>query len=230
MAKIKFGMMMTDARGKLGGQVFSKNRAGAYVRTKVTPVNPRTEFQQANRFLLGFFSSAWSGLTDAQRFAWNKAVSSWEKTNIFGDNVRPTGKNLFTGLNKNTRNFFPASSVMVRPPVRVEIPFASMAIASYLVGAEEFNISWNTPTENGAFVRFRATPPVSAGTSYVNNLLRDLGPAVTVNLATGNDILPAYVARFGELAIGDTAYLEMSVVTASGQISAPQLIRISVLP
>ena len=24
MAKIKFGMMMTDARGKLGGQVFSK--------------------------------------------------------------------------------------------------------------------------------------------------------------------------------------------------------------
>lgn len=26
MAKIKFGMMMTDASGKLGGQVFSKNR------------------------------------------------------------------------------------------------------------------------------------------------------------------------------------------------------------
>ena len=42
MAKIKFGMMMTDASGKLGGQVFSKNRGGSYVRTKVTPTNPQT--------------------------------------------------------------------------------------------------------------------------------------------------------------------------------------------
>lgn len=56
--KIKWGMMMTDGRGKLGGQVASKNRAGAYVRTKVTPVNPRTTQQQAIRTLFGSIASA----------------------------------------------------------------------------------------------------------------------------------------------------------------------------
>ena len=45
MAKIKFGMMMTDASGKLGGQVFSKNRGGSYVRTKSTPVNRQSSAQ-----------------------------------------------------------------------------------------------------------------------------------------------------------------------------------------
>lgn len=53
MAKIKFGMMMTDARGKLGGQVFSKNRSGSYVRTKVTPVNPQTTTQQNSHCVTG---------------------------------------------------------------------------------------------------------------------------------------------------------------------------------
>jgi hypothetical protein len=53
MAKIKFGMMMTDARGKLGGHVFSKNRSGAYVRTKVTPVNGQTTAQTGVRAIFG---------------------------------------------------------------------------------------------------------------------------------------------------------------------------------
>ena len=57
MAKIKFGMMMTDARGKLGGQVFSKNKGGAYVRTKVTPSNPQTIAQTTRRAL---FAAIWS--------------------------------------------------------------------------------------------------------------------------------------------------------------------------
>src|SRR5690606_26146133 len=99
MAKIKFGMMMTDARGKLGGQVFSKNRGGSYIRTKVTPSNPRSSFQQAIRTLLSGFSQAWSSLTANQRSAWNGAVSNWSKTDIFGDIKNPTGKNLFVRLN-----------------------------------------------------------------------------------------------------------------------------------
>ena len=78
MAKIKFGMMMTDARGKLGGQVFSKNRSGAYVRTKVTPVNPRTAAQPLSRSILGTLSASWSGLTEVQRRSWNAAVDDWQ--------------------------------------------------------------------------------------------------------------------------------------------------------
>ena len=67
MAKIKFGMMMTDASGKLGGQVFSKNRGGSYVRTKVTPTNPQSTAQMSIRGIFASISSRWSSLTEAQR-------------------------------------------------------------------------------------------------------------------------------------------------------------------
>ena len=49
MAIIKFGMMMTDARGKLGGHVLSKNRGGNYVRTNNVPSNPQSNFQTGVR-------------------------------------------------------------------------------------------------------------------------------------------------------------------------------------
>ena len=42
MAKIKMTAIVADMRNKLNGSVFSRNRGGAYIRTKVTPINPQT--------------------------------------------------------------------------------------------------------------------------------------------------------------------------------------------
>ena len=39
---MKFGALVVDGRNKIGGQVASKNRAGAYLRNKVTPSKKRT--------------------------------------------------------------------------------------------------------------------------------------------------------------------------------------------
>ena len=47
--KAKFGSFIVDGRGKVNGHVISKNRAGSYIRTKVTPVNPRSTAQLTQR-------------------------------------------------------------------------------------------------------------------------------------------------------------------------------------
>ena len=96
--KIKWGALVTDGRGKIGGQVASRNRSGAYMRNKVTPVNPQTDAQQRSRSILASFSEGWRGLTEAQRAAWNAAVSQFETTDVFGDTIQPTGKNLYTHI------------------------------------------------------------------------------------------------------------------------------------
>jgi len=119
MAKIKFGMMMTDARGKLGGQVFSKNRSGSYVRTKVTPINPQKPAQTAVRATFGAIAQAWSGLDQAQRDAWDGAVSNWQKTDIFGDVVNPTGKSLYQRL--NTQLVASVQAQIGLPPAKLEM-------------------------------------------------------------------------------------------------------------
>ena len=99
--KAKFGAIVVDGRGKIGGHVASKNRSGSYFRTKVTPVNPQSARQSAVRATLSSFSASWRGLNQNRRDAWNSAVGSFTKTNVFGDTVTPTGKNLYTALNAN---------------------------------------------------------------------------------------------------------------------------------
>lgn len=230
MAKIKFGMMMTDARGKLGGQVFSKNRSGAYVRTKVTPVNPQTSFQQANRQLLGNLSSQWSSLSTEQRTAWNNTVEQWQKTNVFGDLAKPTGKNLFTGLNKNVLNFFPGSDIMQVPPAKAELVPMAVASATFYVSTDnQLLIVLRGSELPGKKVRVRATPPLSAGTSYVKNQLRDLGSAFTVSTENGIVAQAAYIARFGTPLVGANVWLEVAEVTANGQIGVPILYKVVVM-
>ncbi len=228
MAKIKFGMMMTDARGKLGGQVFSKNRSGAYVRTKVTPVNPRTISQQDNRSALGMFSAMWSSLTEAQRNAWNGAVEQWQKTNVFGDLQKPTGKNLFTGLNKVRNILYPALAVMNVPPSKTEFQPFTINTAIYDVSSNTLSIAYREGSTGGAQFRVRATPPVSQGTTYVKNLLRDIGSAFTVFVVEGTEIGPAYIAKFGQLQLGDKVYLEITPCAENGQLGVPFMVLVTV--
>jgi hypothetical protein len=223
MAKIKFGMMMTDARGKLGGQVFSKNRSGAYVRTKVTPVNPRTTDQQFNRSLLGTFSTVWSNLTENQRNAWNSAVDQWQKTNVFGDLQKPTGKNLFTGLNKVRAQLFPALPLLTLPPAKAEFPSVEIVSITFDASTGVATAQLTVGAFEGSTYQVRATPPVSPGTTYVNNLLRNIGQSFIASGTNQITFGPAYIAKFGQPSTGDKIFFEITPVVETGQKSVPSM-------
>lgn len=215
MAKIKFGMMMTDARGKLGGQVFSKNRSGSYVRTKVTPVNPRTSFQMFSRALLGQLSAGWSGLTQAQRSAWNQAVDAWQKTDVFGDIKKPTGKNLFVGLNKNLLSI--SRSMLATPPDKTEMAEISFVQVSIDTTAETLTVLGSPTITDGAVVLW-GTPVLSDGTSFVKNRLRRVVTSAsgTFDPAT---TYTQYVDRFGAPTAGANVWFGLSYIAESGQQS-----------
>lgn len=211
--KIKFGAIVTDGRGKLGGHVLAKNRSGNYMRTKVTPVNPQTSYQQAQRSALGTLSSGWSGLTSSQRAAWDAAVGDFQKTDIFGDLKSPTGKNLYTGLNRNLLNA--GQATITSPPSPDTIPAIVIASAAYSLGGTSFDIV-TTGDSSGAFVQAWATPPLSAGTTFVKNRLRLLQSDAGANPLTA-DIYAAYIARFGVPPVGSNVYVAMRVVNAGGE-------------
>lgn len=221
MAKIKFGMMMTDARGKLGGQVFSKNRGGAYVRTKVTPTNPQTTFQTGVRTTFAAFSQAWSGLSDAVRSAWDGAVSSWSTTDVFGDLKNPTGKSLYLRLNQRAVNAGFASFSAV--PAKTEMVEGIVLDAVVNITSGELTFS-GIYSGAGARVVISGTPVLSDGTSYVKNKLRD----IYNNIGTGTDpveVYDAYIARFGVPSVGNNVYFGVKYVLASGQSSPVQTVK-----
>ena len=224
MAKIKFGMMMTDASGKLGGQVFSKNRGGAYVRTKVTPTNPQTSAQSTIRGIFASISSRWSSLTDAQRASFNGFVQAYARTDIFGDLRNPSGKSLFQRLNQNLEISGQTQTDICNSPV--EVPFANLYSAGAVISSTTFKVDY-AGNLTGAKIVVWATPQMSQGTKFVKNQLRQLEVFTGVN-ADMVDIWSSYVAKFGTPVIGANISVAVRVINANGQASPLEVVKASV--
>lgn len=218
---------MVDGRGKIGGQVASKNRSGAYMRNKVTPSNPNTTAQIAVRNMLSTVSSAWSGLTDVQRAGWDGAVKDWSGTNIFGDGVQPTGKNLFTKLNINLMNI--GGNMIADVPVKGSVPALDIVSCEYDISSSEITVL-NTQAVTGYVYLISATAPQSAGTSFFKGKFRNIysSPAPQ-NFSTV--VWNAYVSKFGELTTGANVQFEVKLVdVATGQVGLPVTIPVTVVP
>lgn len=216
--KLKWsGFGATDGRGKINGHVASKNRAGAYARTKVTPVNPQTSFQLTARNTLTTFSQGWRALTQAQRDAWDAAVPDFARTDIFGDLRNPTGKNLYTRLNTNLQNI--GATLITDPPLPSG---AGSVVAGTLIitngGAKSIAHTGDTV---GYTIQVWATPGMSPGKSFFKNDYRLLTTFVG-GAASPAVITTAYNARFGQPAIGTKVAVKLvSVNDSTGEVSVP---------
>ena len=196
MSKIKWGAIVVDGRGKLGGHVFTKTKSGATMRTKVTPVNPQTAAQASARSRLGGNSQAWAGLTEEQRNGWNALASETSKTNVFGDQYFPSGKNLFTSVNNNL--------VMIgRPPITeapvfAELPFIiDMSVEiDGSTGDITFSINVSGIVAGNALV-VEATAPSSAGKYNFDGAYRQILVSLTGAVPTPQTIKTAYIAKLG---------------------------------
>lgn len=218
--KMKFGAIVVDGRGKIGGHVASKNRAGAYLRTKVTPVNPNTAYQAAVRNRLAQLSTAWAGLTAGQRLLWNNAVAAFKKTDVFGDIKNPTGFNLHQKLNNNLLRI--GEAAITEPPLPVEIPeIITGVLAATNAGVMTLTFT-DDPSVAASEVEIEATPALSPGISFVKSEFRVIGnmPALVAHVA---DIAALYTAKFGAIgAVGQKIFVRLKQVSnVTGQAGVP---------
>lgn len=222
MAKVKFSALISEMRNKLNGSVFSRNRGGAYLRNKVTPLNPQTSAQVAARSLLTFFSQSWRSLTEDQRLAWSGAVASWSTTDIFGDTINPTGATLYIRLNCNIS--IAGGSPIVLPPA----PLGAAALDSLSIVADE--------SSNSLAVTFTATP-VPADHAMVIESTGNLSPGIsnanssfrTIEVAPAASASPynagaAQIAKFGSLVAGQKIFVRAKMIRLStGETSQRQV-------
>jgi len=220
--KIKFGSIVVNGSGKLGGHVYSKNRGGNYVRTLVTPSNPQTSFQQAGRSVFTGLTQGWSGLTQAERDTWNGATANFQRTDQFGDVRELSGKGLYISLNKELILVGQSTLSVAPTPSPINVP-TSLTVGISLVQPGFDEILLTAPgLENPDLVVIKATPVLSPGTSFVKNKLRTIltGEKGVVFGETG--VYNAYKARFGDLQAGDKVAFSVYVINEAGQRS-PQV-------
>lgn len=219
MARIKFGMMMTDARGKLGGHVFTKAKSGATIRTKVSPLNPKTSAQSEARSALGANSQAWRTLSETQRLAWNSAAQEVSKTNAFGDTYFPSGKNYFTAVNNNLRNV--GSQILVDPPALVQMPGLTSVQVDLDLLAEQLDIAPSyVGDEADIMLVCNATSGQSAGRYNFSGKYRKFNGYALAGLPQDTVVYDDYVSKFGVPSPGQKVSFEFYLVHAvTGQVS-----------
>ena len=222
--KLKYGAIVVDGRGKIGGHVASKNRAGAYLRTKVTPVNPQSTYQSSVRNRLTSLSQGWRGLTDAQRNSWNSAVADYAKTDIFGDLRNPSGFNLYQRLNNNLLNI--GVVAISTPPIPSSVDaFTSFTLAA-AAGANTITATFAPAISATMSVKAFATSPQSAGKSFVKSEYRQIG-VLTSTSASPFALTTMYNAKFGSVgAAGQKIFVKfVQVNEATGQEGTPIVAR-----
>lgn len=101
MAKLKFSPILSDARGAVGGSVFSRNASGPYVKANSMPTNARTLKSLAARALFGAISSCWRTKTWIEQNSWNTTATTLPQYNSMGEEFFYTGFQLFMQRNMN---------------------------------------------------------------------------------------------------------------------------------
>lgn len=221
--KAQFGALVVAGSGKINGWVASRNRGGAYFRTKVTPINPSTSAQQNARGILGSLSTQWSQLTEAERLSFNNAVADFAKTDIFGDIRNPSGINLFVKLNTNLINTNQAQ--ITAAPAKEEFLFSGIDDIVMDVSNQSGTINLSNTLNDAQTVLLFATPSLSQGTSFVKNRLRSLGPNSVGDNAI--NIGTQYADKFGAFVLNANFVVGFRIISATGQASTFQSLKVT---
>jgi hypothetical protein len=130
----------SEIRGKIGGKVYSRNGAGAYVRKYVKPVNKNSAGQQTARNNFASISGAFRKLTLGERQTFVDMAPFYKRTDSVGNLVQPTAAQLFARINgKLMQNGVITLGTLKKVcPSPVEVPNTQSIAVSAVSSAPEF--------------------------------------------------------------------------------------------
>lgn len=222
MAKFTVGAIVSEIRGTVAATTYSKNKGGAILRNRVTPINRRSNGQTKARQILAAISAGWRGITASQIAAWNAAAPSFPQTDNLGQTIFLSGSQLYQRLNNNL--VLIGQAQITDPPTPVS--FAVLTFTSITADASSGTVAmaFSPTVPTGYTMVVKATRPLSPGKSFVPvsefRFVKAIAAAATSPQSVGTE----YVAIFGAItgATGQKIFAELYLVhSASGQAGIP---------
>lgn len=225
--KIKYSALVSDASGKLNGSVAARNRYGSYLRNKITPVNKQSPAQMQVRSLFGAISKLWGNISASARAGWEQLSKEHPYSDIFGDSRVLQGSAMFQKINMNLHKAgLPMIEVARKPEltgILQELDTDIQVVDGVLDELEVKGEFDENPTENTRVVVY-ATPPISAGRSFVKNDFRLIGvyePTFT-DTTSETDITADYIAVHGnEIAENTRIFTRVAVLDSISGFQGP---------
>ena len=221
MARVLYTAAVAGIRGKLAGSVFSRNKGGEIIRTKVTPINPKSSFQSTQRGILSDLAKAWSGtLTAPERLAWTNYGKSTNAMSVFGAKLILSGIAAFQKL--NIIIITAGGTQIATPPIgQAVVAILSASLVANHTGPLLTLTFTPTPiiTPQGTYVW--ATPALPPGTSNFNSQLRFI--KFSIAATSPLELHVPWTARFGSFpaVAGQLIGMKVQIVdNTTGAISA----------
>jgi hypothetical protein len=188
--------------GSYQGITSSRNRFGQYVRTRATPVNPSTSFQDAVRARLAAAATAWRNLTALQREGWASLGEFMERTDSLGQAYFLTGFQAFVSVRSNLA----AAGDAALADAPLYAPPDAMTSLTPTISAAAFSVAFApTPLGAGEKLFLSASPPRSAGRAFEGDVrLIQVSAAAA---ASPFVVTTAYTARFGTPVVGQRIFV-----------------------
>lgn len=150
MAKIAFGPLVANARGKIGGGVWSKSHSGNVVRLRVLPSNPRSSAQSSIRAAMAAAARAFKALSSSDLAEWQTYASGITKSqSVSGQSYHPTPIDAFTALAVKFLQATPAGTIPSTPPAT---PFTGDTISLTAAGAAG-KVTFTPTGSNGSGIK-----------------------------------------------------------------------------
>lgn len=251
MALVRYGNGVSELRGSIAGNVFSRGRAGAIVRNRTTPVNPNTQAQADFRYLFSQTAANYTTLTKSQQEAWTEyaqMLTFWR--NRLGEPYTPSGRQVFQYCNMNlalvnaTLLAVVAGSPSYNFPLGAQIVDPNFDLVTkpvpplFTSGDKSFNLSLTAgaittfesnaaaipPNATDDIQRFivEATPVMRPTMRNRSNLYRFIN-SFDGSVSTAIDIVSAFNLVFNQsgLTVGQVGLVRISTVNKGGLRSDP---------
>lgn len=192
MARIKFGSIVSDIAGSIGGHTFQKNSYGFSIRSKPIATKNRSLRQSSNSNIMLKTVQEWSLLTNDQRMSYDRFL------NFSPDFAWLNSKSLLSGYNLFVKwvNYLLRSQLSIPSNITfipITLPTFSPILA-ILAGDLVINVE-QSENNSDLYYQLRLSAPVK----YSNDITsKGLKVIIFHNVSgSGININSAYVSNFG---------------------------------
>jgi hypothetical protein len=208
MALIKFGSIITDSRGKVGGLVLRMTRWGNTLNVKARTTAARTARQAIAGAILSNTATDWNTtLSESEREDWRTLAATQFSIDAWGNARALTGIALFTRV--NSARLAAGLSLITTAPADQAVTTPLTATLTITAGPT-LSIAWTTtPAPANHRVKIYCTRPMSQGTIVAQKKYQFVQLSAAA-AASPLDITAAYTALFGPPQGGRRIYAQLA--------------------
>lgn len=228
MASVKYGVIVTEIKGKVGGTTFKGGLGAPCMQTTIDGVRDSAKLTKADAgrvintlTLTAEIAGEWRKLTDAQRESWRTGAVNYPSYNKFGSAYTPSGYQVFMTLNFQVR--IGAGAIISTCPVPISVP----AITDFAIAQPDLtslDLTWSIGLPSLYFTKIEATQPMAKGNQPKNSYFKAI--KLLSDAATSPyDLFPDYANIYGSFPANAMIYFRFTYISATtGQKGVPFVI------